>query len=199
MAARKILAQELPFRSGFHSPHFAPYLDVVRHHWERMPLQPGRIPLWSATTCERYPTDPDAVRRLALEHLVRPVRFRELVERLHDDGVRVFVQMGVGSLVAFADDTLKGRDQLTISAASAKASGLEQLARVGRRALGRGRGRLALPAARPQPPTRAPPSTCGPGPPWRCRWGPRWCGCPAPPPWALDTHRGREHRRPGNT
>ncbi len=129
-AARKVIARPLPFRSGFHSPHFAPYLDLVRHHWARMPLQPARTPMWSATTCERYPTEPDAVRQLALDHLVQPVRFRELTERLHDAGVRAFVQLGVGSLTAFADDTLKGRDQLTISAAS-PTSGLEQLVRVG--------------------------------------------------------------------
>ena len=55
LAARKVLAQELPFRSGFHTPFFEPYLDIVRHHWDRMPLQAARIPLWSATTCERYP------------------------------------------------------------------------------------------------------------------------------------------------
>ncbi len=130
-AARKVIARPLPFRSGFHSPHFAPYLDLVRHHWARMPLQPARTPMWSATTCERYPTDPDAVRQLALDHLVQPVRFRQLTERLHDAGVRAFVQLGVGSLTAFADDTLKGRDQLTISAASPTSSGLEQVARVG--------------------------------------------------------------------
>ncbi|HEV3265481.1 MAG TPA: beta-ketoacyl synthase N-terminal-like domain-containing protein [Acidimicrobiales bacterium] len=130
LAARKVLAQELPFRSGFHTPFFEPYLDIVRHHWERMPLQAARIPLWSATTCERYPTDADAVRQLAADHLVKPVRFRELVERLYADGVRVFVQLGVGSLVAFADDTLKDRSQLSISAASSTRSGLEQLARV---------------------------------------------------------------------
>ena len=130
LAARKVLAQELPFRSGFHTPFFEPYLDIVRHHWGRMPLQAARTPLWSATTCEHYPTDADAVRRLAADHLVQPVRFRQLVEKLYDDGVRVFVQAGVGSLVAFADDTLKGRPQLSISAASPNRSGLGQLGRV---------------------------------------------------------------------
>ncbi len=130
LAARKVLAQELPFRSGFHTPFFEPYLGIVRHHWDRMPLQAARTPLWSATSCEHYPTDADAVRQLAADHLVRPVRFRELVGRMYEDGVRVFVQLGVGSLVAFADDTLKGRPQLSISAASPTRSGLGQLGRV---------------------------------------------------------------------
>ena len=129
-AERKILAQELPFRTGFHTPFLAPYLDVVRHHWGRMPLQVPRIPLWSATTCERYPTEGDAVRQLAVDHLLKPVRFRELIERLYTNGTRVFVQLGVGSLTAFVDDTLKDRPQLSISAASPARTGLAQLVRV---------------------------------------------------------------------
>ncbi len=129
LAGRKIFAQELPFRSGFHSPAFEPYLDIVRHHWDRMPLQPARIPLWSATTCSPYPADPDAVRRLAADHLVLPVRFRELVRAMHDDGVRAFVQLGVGSLVSFVDDTLRGEEQMSVSAHAAARSGMDQLAR----------------------------------------------------------------------
>jgi acyl transferase domain-containing protein len=126
---RKILAQELPFRSGFHTPFFAPHLDVVRHHWARMPVQETRIPLWSATTCERYPASADAVRQLAVDHLLKPVRFRELIDRMYADGVRVFVQLGVGSLVGFVDDTLKDRPQLSIPAASSTRTGMAQLTR----------------------------------------------------------------------
>ena len=130
LAARKVLAQEMPFRSGFHTPHFAPHTDIVRYHWDRMPLQAPRVPMWSATTCRPYPSEADAVRQLAVDHLLQPVRFRQLVQAMHDDGVRVFVQMGVGSLVAFADDTLKGRPQVAVSAAASANPGLAQLARV---------------------------------------------------------------------
>jgi acyl transferase domain-containing protein len=129
LADRKILTQELPFRSGFHTAYFAPYTEVVRYHWDRMPLQAARIPMWSATTCRPYPSDAEAVRQLAVDHLLHPVRFRELVRAMYDDGVRVFVQMGVGSLVAFADDTLKGLPQLAVAAAASAHPGLAQLAR----------------------------------------------------------------------
>ncbi len=129
-AERKVVAQEMPFRSGFHSPAFAPYVDRLRPLWDRMPLQPATTPLWSATSCERYPDDPEAVRELAIEHLVEPVRFRELTERLYADGVRVFVQPGVGSLASFVDDTLGKRPHLAVPCYSAKRPALDQLARV---------------------------------------------------------------------
>ena len=127
---RQVVAQDMPFRSGFHSPAFAPHVGVIGRHWARARLAPPQVPMWSATTCDRWPEAPDAVRALVEDQLVQPVRFRELIERMHDDGVRVFLQLGVGSLVAFVDDTLRGRPHLAIPAHTAKRSGVAQLRRV---------------------------------------------------------------------
>ena len=126
----QVVAQDMPFRSGFHSPAFAPHVGTIGRHWARARLAPPRVPLWSATTCERWPGTPDAVRRLVEDQLVQPVRFRELIERMHADGVRIFVQLGVGSLVAFVDDTLRGQPHLAITAHTAKRPGVAQLRRV---------------------------------------------------------------------
>jgi acyl transferase domain-containing protein len=130
LADAGVLTRELPFRSGFHSPAFADFLPPLQAHWERMPIGRPKVPLWSATTAEPYPDDPDAVRSLCADHLLRPVRFRELIERLYDDGVRVFVQLGTGSLTNFVDDTLKGRPHLAITAHDPRRSALAQLDRV---------------------------------------------------------------------
>ncbi|MHB8418731.1 MAG: beta-ketoacyl synthase N-terminal-like domain-containing protein [Myxococcales bacterium] len=156
---RQVLSQKLPFRSGFHSPLFAPYLVPHRRHFAALPLQRPLVPLWSATSCEPYPSDPEAIRALALEHLVRPVRFRELIERLYAEGFRLFVQVGAGNgLPGFVEDTLRGRPQLAISANVKQRSGLEQLRRVAAAAFCAGLD-LALEAleeARPPPPSTRP-------------------------------------------
>ncbi|WP_110180680.1 acyltransferase domain-containing protein [Nocardioides solisilvae] len=89
--ARKVLAQELPFRSGFHSPLFAPLVDAMWSRFSDLPLLPAQVPLWSATTCDTYPDDAEGITALSLRHLVEPVRFRRLTRRLHEEGVRVFV------------------------------------------------------------------------------------------------------------
>lgn len=126
----RVLAQELPFRSGFHSPMLEPFVAPVREATARVPLQTPVVPVWSATTVAPYPDEPEAVRDLVVRHLLEPVRFRELALRLHDEGARVFVQVGQGSLVNFLDDTLKGRDHLTVTAAGPRHAGLDQLRRV---------------------------------------------------------------------
>ncbi len=128
--AAGILCQALRFRSGFHSPLLDEYLEPFRITQERFPLQSPKIPLWSATTCAPYPVDHPAIRRVMLDHLVRPVRFRELIEALYEDGARIFLQVGSGSLPGFVDDTLRHRRHLAMTLNSPRRSGLAQLRRV---------------------------------------------------------------------
>jgi len=126
----RVLCQVLPFRSGFHSRAFEPYLGSVIGNINAVPLTKPRVPLASATTAELYPAGEAEIRNLAVRHLIEPVRFRELTERLHDDGVRLFVQVGTGSLVGFVEDTLRGRPHLAVTANTARRTGLEQLSRL---------------------------------------------------------------------
>lgn len=148
---QKILGQELPFRSGFHSPMFEPYLEPIRAHLQRLPMQPPRVPLWSATDLAPYPGEPSAIRDLAVRHLVEPVRFRGLIERLHGEGVRGFVQLGVGSLNAFVDDTLADSDRVAVVAATSKRPGIDQLRRVLAALWAEGRDGVDLARLRRQP------------------------------------------------
>ncbi|MEU4563479.1 acyltransferase domain-containing protein [Actinoplanes sp. NPDC023936] len=120
----------LPFRSGFHSPMLAPYLDPVASVLRDVPLCPGEVPVWSATTVGRYPEDDAALRRLLVRHLVAPVRFRELVEQLYEEGVRVFIQVGNGSLDRFVRDSLTGRAVTVVSASRGRPDGLAELGRM---------------------------------------------------------------------
>ncbi|MBO2455812.1 polyketide synthase dehydratase domain-containing protein [Actinomadura barringtoniae] len=126
LAAEGVLGQELPFRSGFHTPMWEPYLDQVRATFARLPLRPPAVPVWSATTGEPYPAAEEDVRALVIRHLLEPVRFRALTERLYAEGVRTFVQVGPGGLPGFVDDTLRDHDHLTVAADDA--AGLPRVA-----------------------------------------------------------------------
>ena len=49
----------------------------------------------SNTTREPYPDDPEAIRKILLDHLENPVHWQQNVETLwHDHGVRTFVEVG---------------------------------------------------------------------------------------------------------
>nr|WP_233225757.1 beta-ketoacyl synthase N-terminal-like domain-containing protein [Amycolatopsis sp. CA-126428] len=125
-----IVARTLPFRSGFHTPLMEPHLAPFARLVADLDLRAPALPVWSATTARPYPAAADDVRRLYLDHLLRPVRFRALTEALHDAGFRVFVQAGAGQLGSFVTDTLGERRHLVVAAASGARPGLAQLRRV---------------------------------------------------------------------
>ncbi len=125
-----IVATTLPFRSGFHTPLMAPHLAPFARLVADLDLRAPALPVWSATTARPYPAAPDDVRRLYLDHLLRPVRFRELTEAMFDAGFRVFVQVGAGQLGSFVTDTLGERRHLVVAAASGTRPGLAQLRRL---------------------------------------------------------------------
>ncbi len=130
LKAKQIFHQILPFQSGFHSPFVADKLEVILAGMKDMTFRKTTTPLWSATTLETYPEGFDAIRQLSAEHLIKPVRFRELTEKLYQEGARVFIQVGSGGLTGFIDDTLKGKEISTISANVPIRSGITQLQRV---------------------------------------------------------------------
>jgi acyl transferase domain-containing protein/phosphopantetheinyl transferase len=130
LRTRGVTGQILPFRSGFHSPMLAPYLGRIVATFEGLPVRPPVTPIWSATTVEPYPDDPEAIRELATRHLLEPVRFGPLIRRLHEAGVRAFVQVGTGSLPGFVADALEGSAHLAMTANTPRRSGLDQLRRI---------------------------------------------------------------------
>ena len=127
----KVLCAKLDFRTGFfHSPLLEPYLARNAEHFRTFSFSPQRIPLWSATTLEPYPAEQEALHRLFVDHLLRPVRFRELIDRLYNHGHRVFIQVGMGRVQGFVEDTLSGKAHLAVSALSEGQDGLHQIRRL---------------------------------------------------------------------
>lgn len=128
----QIFHQVMPFQSGFHSPFIKDRLEGFRAGMERIRFQPPKVPVWSATSLEEYPSGAEAIRQLGIRQLTEPVYFRQLVEKLYDKGVRVFVQAGSGGLSGFVEDTLRMRKcaYSMVAANVPVRSGLRQLQRV---------------------------------------------------------------------
>jgi len=124
---QQVFATVLPFVSGFHSPLFAGHIDWYRDFFGAAELAEPAVPVWSATTAARFPAALADKRQLALDHLLQPVRFRELTERLYADGVRVFVEVGTGSLTGFIADTLGSAPHQALRSNHESRSGLGAL------------------------------------------------------------------------
>lgn len=118
---------ELPFDRGHHTPLYQPHADMLLALYGKFDFGPGRIPLYSCITNAPFPDEPDQIRALAASQWTRCVRFGETVQRLYEDGVRYFVEVGPGSrLSGFVHNTLRGRQHAALSVNIPGRPGLEQ-------------------------------------------------------------------------
>ena len=128
LEAEGALCQFLPFDRGYHTPMYRPICDRLEQtagtYEDRIP----RIPVYCTTTGKRLPEEPSAIRRIMIDQWAEPIRFRETIETMYADGVRVFLEVGPrGNLTGFVDDILAGREYAAIPCNLAARGGLAQL------------------------------------------------------------------------
>jgi len=86
---------QLRVSMAFHSPIMAVIREEMAEFLAGIELHPPQIPVISNTTRKPYPDDPEAIRKILLDHLENPVHWQQNVETLwHDHGVRTFVEVG---------------------------------------------------------------------------------------------------------
>jgi acyl transferase domain-containing protein len=128
LRSRGLLAEELPFRRAYHTPAFASSVEPVRAFFHGLAFRTPEIPVYSCATARVLPRDVESVRGLAVEQWVRPVAFRSTVQAMYDDGVRIFLELGVrGHLTGYVEDTLRGRPHFAIPANLPRRAGVTQL------------------------------------------------------------------------
>jgi [acyl-carrier-protein] S-malonyltransferase len=93
---RGLRAIALPVAGAFHSPSMEPAVAPCRAALDDTEIHEGRFPVISCATAQPF-TDPRAELAAAL---MRPVRWRETFQALHDAGARRFVEVGPGKVLA---------------------------------------------------------------------------------------------------
>lgn len=113
---------------GYHTPAMAPMAEAFRQLFEGIEFAPTPITLYSCVTAEPFPGDADGIRDTAAAQYVSPVLFRQSVEHLYRDGIRVLVEVGPeGHLTAFVRDILRNRPHLAMSSDDRRRGGDTQL------------------------------------------------------------------------
>ncbi len=118
----------LPFDRGYHTPAFREASEAFLGYYKDVKLGRPKVPLYSCASAGLFPDSVAAVRKLAAAQWSQKVRFRETVLKMHDDGVRLFVEVGPSSkLTAFVNDVLIDRDFSALSTNVRRKNGVEQL------------------------------------------------------------------------
>jgi acyl transferase domain-containing protein len=79
----------LPFDRAYHTPWYQKVCnDHSRPFIERLQIQPPKIDIYSCATTRLYPKDPEKIKEIMAQQWALPVRFRQTVENMYNDGVK---------------------------------------------------------------------------------------------------------------
>ena len=122
------ICQKLPFARAYHTPWFEVFSKPLKQHFDRLRIGQAQTALYSCVTAGPYPHDPEEIRALAAVQWSSTVRFRETIEGMHRDGVRLFLEIGPrGNLTGFTDDVLRSKPHAAIPSNVQHRSGIVQL------------------------------------------------------------------------
>ncbi|WP_152051466.1 type I polyketide synthase [Tautonia marina] len=128
LKAEGIGCEELPFTRAYHTEVFSAALAPIRAFFESIPMRSPEVPVYSCCVAGRFPDSVQKARHLAIAQWTKPVEFRQTVETMYADGLRLFVDVGGrGNLAAFVEDTLRGRPSFAVAANVPRRSGITQL------------------------------------------------------------------------
>ncbi|HVL04205.1 MAG TPA: ACP S-malonyltransferase [Acidimicrobiales bacterium] len=97
LGARRVLS--LAVGGAFHTPYMAPASGALAVALERATFRPPRVPVVANVDADVHRPGGEWAAVL-LQQLCRPVRWRQSVERLVDDGATTLVEVGAGKVLS---------------------------------------------------------------------------------------------------
>ncbi|WP_278315187.1 type I polyketide synthase [Lolliginicoccus levis] len=113
---------------AFHSPVVASASATFAKHLASTRFYAADVPVYANTTAAVHDDDADAVRRGLAEQISAPVRFREQIQAMHDDGARIFIEVGPGRVLTKLTGAILGEQaHVAIPLDDGQSSGLRGL------------------------------------------------------------------------
>ncbi|MGH8549676.1 MAG: beta-ketoacyl synthase N-terminal-like domain-containing protein [Methylococcales bacterium] len=124
------LCERLPWNRPYHSDAFKPACAAIEEYIQSLKLQTPNVDFWSCATAQKFPAGIHEIASLMVQQWHSPVRFRETVEAMYEDGIRLFIEVGPrANLCSFVTDTLAQKPHLAVPMDVHTKHGLEQLCR----------------------------------------------------------------------
>ncbi len=119
----------LPVSAAFHSDIVAPASKPLRNVLARLDVQAPKTRILSNVGAQPYGDDPEAIRDNLAVQVASPVEWIDIMERMYDEGVRTFIEVGPKkALTGFAFDILGSKgDVVAIAANHPKKGGIQHI------------------------------------------------------------------------
>lgn len=116
LKAKGFSVKRLNVSAAFHSPFVAHAQAPFAQALSRVSFHQPNMVVYSNTTARPYPNDPKEIQALLAQHLLQPVRFKDEIEAMYEQGARVFVEIGPRRVLSgLVDSTLRGKDHFSIA------------------------------------------------------------------------------------
>ena len=106
-----IWTQTLPY-PAIHTPYFSLLRPELESFLNKVSVHPFRVPVYSAMTCDVYPDVPDMVRQIMIANLDCPVLLWQTIQKMYNDGARIFIQLGGGATMYAQAKNIIGSDDV---------------------------------------------------------------------------------------
>ena len=122
-------SRRVAITAPFHSPLVGAVVERVQSDLDQFERYPLQIPVYGDATAKPLDPEVEAVNQSLVELSVAPVRFVELLQQMHDDGGRVFVEVGPSRIIsALVKRCLDGRDFDVLTVDGQKGASMRSLA-----------------------------------------------------------------------
>jgi len=123
-----VKAVPIPQVPPFNTPWCAKVLPNIHQfltHWVR---HVPKIPVYSSATATRVPARPRDILQLTIDQWVAPIHLEDVVNRMYEDGFRIFIEVGArGNLTTAVSEILKAQRHQAVALNRIHRSGITQL------------------------------------------------------------------------
>jgi acyl transferase domain-containing protein/NAD(P)-dependent dehydrogenase (short-subunit alcohol dehydrogenase family) len=129
---KKIRATILKVAGAFHSSYVADAAEPFHKFLKSEKMEAPSIPVYANTTSEAYPKKVDQIKKLLGHQLANPVRFVEIINRMYEDGIKNFIEIGPGGkMINLVKAILEGKEfnAMALDSSAGKKNGTLDLAK----------------------------------------------------------------------
>ncbi len=120
----------LPIAIPYHTPLVEGKVSAGDDAVKAVTVSKPKIPTWACSLIDKYPDDTEAIRKITTELFTHPIHFKKTIRAMHDEGTRIFVEVGPrGGMTPVIDEVLEGREYVAIASNLQNESGITQLNR----------------------------------------------------------------------
>ena len=108
LTKHKFVSQLLPIAIPYHTPLVHDLIDGEHDAVKSVDIRPLAVPGYACSTGARYPDSENELRAMFTELFTKPIRLRETIKAMYEDGIKLFVEVGPGGVLSSVVDGILG-------------------------------------------------------------------------------------------